>query len=243
MKRVAAAVVPALPRRRGSAGRGGTYTSRTDRDPAVARHLGGRRDHARDRVGDGVPSGTRRDQLGGHYAGAARHGDVRRVHAASCPADRRPASGVGPASRVRERWRNRGGRPPACRRATLLLSAPPGRPVVRSRGPEATTPPRHGGSSATSLVLLAPAPRDSVFRRAVSISNSGFISPTPPARPDTMASQYSVVISTTRPLRNWCAEMIDSDSAIVARRPSAAWLDVRRRRGTLGQRTRVRWHG
>ena len=61
----------------------------------VAGGLGGRRDRDRDGVGDGLPSGARRDELGGDHAAALRHGGVRGIHAASRAPDWRAASRVG----------------------------------------------------------------------------------------------------------------------------------------------------
>ena len=55
----------------------------------------GGRDHDRDRVGNRVSSGAGRDELRGHHAAAVGDGHVRRVHAASGAAHRRPPRRVG----------------------------------------------------------------------------------------------------------------------------------------------------
>jgi hypothetical protein len=56
-----------------------------------ARDVGRRRNRHRDGVGDAVSHRERRDELGRNHHGAARHGDVRGVHATSCRAHSRPA--------------------------------------------------------------------------------------------------------------------------------------------------------
>src|ERR671912_1147134 len=94
-ERVVAALVPAVSRRRGSAGGSGTHTSWSDANHAVAGDGRGGRDHDRDRIGNRVSSGAGRDELRGHHAAAVGDGHVRRVHAASGAAHRRPPRGVG----------------------------------------------------------------------------------------------------------------------------------------------------
>ena len=66
-ERVVAAVVSAVSGGRGSAGGGGAHPARSDAGHAVADHLGGRRHHDRDGVGNDSPSRARRDELGRHH--------------------------------------------------------------------------------------------------------------------------------------------------------------------------------